>query len=286
MEQVNTAFDFPAYIADEDKTLHFLYGTTFGRMLLQPMCTQAFSKMVGSFMDSGASVCLIPHFIKKYAIPMDDYIPCQYLSFNDFFARKIKAESRPIDNVKTHLIAPCDSKVTVYPITEDAIFFIKDVPYSIKSLLRSHSLANRYIGGYCYIFRLSVDDYHRYCYPDNGCRTRYVRIPGRLHTVNPMVLEHADIYRENTREYAVLRTENFGDLLMMQVGAMLVGKISNEDTRRFSRGEEAGHFEYGGSTVVLLTPPGAAFPHPLLLERSKDSIESLVRMGECVGTAP
>ena len=278
---------YPAYIAEKDALLEKLYGTLFGRMLLQPMCTRGFSAFVGKFMDSSASRPLISRFISQYAIPMDDYESVDYKSFNEFFTRNIKADARPIDSEASHFIAPCDSKVTAYQISENALFTIKGVPYSIESLLKSAKLAERYQNGYIFIFRLSVDDYHHYCFPDNGRRTRYVHIPGVYHTVNPMVLDHVNIYRENTREYAVLRTEHFGDLLMMQVGAMLVGKIKNNLQKNvFKRGEEAGCFEYGGSTVVLLTQENRVEPNPIILQRSLEGIETVVRLGQCVGVAP
>ena len=40
----------------------------------------------------------------------------------------------------------------------------------------------------------------------------------------------------------------------MEVGAMLVGRIVNEKISAcdVKRGEEKGHFEYGGSTIILL----------------------------------
>ncbi|MBR2951666.1 MAG: phosphatidylserine decarboxylase [Clostridia bacterium] len=278
---------YPSYFAEKDGLLETLYGTMLGRMLLQPMCTRGFSAAVGKIMDSSVSRPLINTFIQKFVIPMDDYEDVEYHSFNEFFTRNIKAGARPIDQNADHLISPCDSKVTAFKITEDSLFKIKGVPYSIASLLRSEKLAERYQNGYIYIFRLSVDDYHRYCYPDNGRRTRYVRIPGVYHTVNPMVLDHVNIYRENTREYAVLRTEHFGDLLMMQVGAMLVGRICNNQAKTaFKRGEEAGMFEYGGSTVVLLTEDQRVIPNRIILERSLEGIETVVRMGECVGVSP
>ena len=35
------------------------------------------------------------------------------------------------------------------------------------------------------------------------------------------------IYKENTREYSLLKTKTFGTILMMEVGALMVGKIEN-----------------------------------------------------------
>lgn len=58
-------------------------------------------------------------------------------------------------------------------------------------------------------------------------------VPGIFHTVNPVANEVYPIYRENAREYTLLKTEKFGTVLMMEVGAMMVGKITNVDKNLF-----------------------------------------------------
>ena len=88
-------------------------------------------------------------------------------------------------------------------------------------------LAEHFKDGYLWVFRLSVDDYHRYIYVDNGRESVRRRIPGILHTVNPVANDVCPIYKENTREYSLLKSEHFGTLLMMEVGALMVGKIEN-----------------------------------------------------------
>lgn len=42
---------------------------------------------------------------------------------------------------------------------------------------------------------------------------------------------------------------------MMEVGAMMVGRITNHEAvpGYVTRGEEKGYFEFGGSTIILLT---------------------------------
>ncbi len=286
-EKTEAFFDFPAYIAEPSSFLNFLYSKTLGRMLLAPMVSPTFSKLAGKFMDSELSTRLIGPFIRRSHIKMAEYETAQFTSFNQFFTRSIKKEARPIDKNPTHLMSPADAKLTVFPITSDAVFFIKGVPYSTEHLLRSKRTAERFHGGYCYIFRLCVDDFHRYSFPDDGVRTRYVHIAGAYHTVQPIALDYADIYRQNTREYALLRTKHFKDMIFMQVGAMLVGRISNrQNTKTFKRGEEAGHFDYGGSTVILLCQKDAVFVPPILLDRSAQGIESVVKMGQCIGVSP
>ena len=103
--------------------------------------------------------------------------------------------------------------------------------------------------------RLSPDasHYHRYVYPDGGYKSRNVFLPGVLHTVQPIATEAVPVYWENCREYTLLRTEHFGTITFMEVGAMMVGRICNyKEEGRIRKGEEKGRFEFGGSTIVLL----------------------------------
>ena len=274
---------YPVFLPEESKFLRFLYGTVPGRMLLQPLTAPTITRTLGHFMDSPLSARVIEPFKRICNISLDDYEETEYRTFNDFFTRKIRPSARPIDMTPENLVSPCDSKLSVYHISSEATFKIKRSLYSVETLLASARLAKRYAGGYCCIFRLSVDDYHRYHYIDTGVRTRYVHIDGELHTVMPIALEYEQVYHRNTREYTVMRTENFGNVLMMQVGAMLVGRIRNRDARRFGRGDEAGCFDYGGSTVVLLFERNRVELHPELLFRTTEGYETIVKMGQVIG---
>ena len=134
------------------------------------------------------------------------------------------------------------------------------------------------------IFRLEVNDYHRYCYIDSGVKSRNYRIDGELHTVNPIALGHYNIYKRNSREWTVLRTENFGDVTQIEVGAMFVGRIVNHHEKsRIRRGEEKGFFEFGGSTIVLLTERDRVEIDPDIMQNSADGFETVVKCGEKIG---
>ncbi|MBR7165409.1 MAG: phosphatidylserine decarboxylase, partial [Clostridia bacterium] len=140
--------------------------------------------------------------------------------------------------------------------------------------------------GVCAIFRLTVSDYHRYCYFDNGTKEENVFIPGFLHTVNPISLDRYPIYKTNSREYTLLHTENFGDVVQMEVGALLVGRIVNyHQNHRFTRGEEKGRFEFGGSTIVLLFEKGSVKFSQEMFDYSQKGWEKKVLMGEKIGEA-
>lgn len=62
------------------------------------------------------------------------------------------------------LVSPADARVSAYKLSAGAAFFIKGVPYTVRSLLRDGALAEKFAGGICLVFRLAVDDYHRYCF--------------------------------------------------------------------------------------------------------------------------
>lgn len=263
-----------------------LYGTVCGRVILKALTAPAVSKAAGAFMDSRLSVPLIKRFIKSSGIDTSQYVMKKFRSYNEFFTRRVKRGMRPIDRMPSHFISPCDSKLTVYKIGKSSVFRIKGSRYRVSDLIQNDFLAKRYEGGYCMIFRLEVDDYHRYCYIDSGTKTENTFINGELHTVNPIALEHYNIYKRNCREYTVLHTENFGDVVQVEVGAMMVGRIVNRHgAAEVVRGEEKGKFEFGGSTIVLLVQEDMIRIDDDILRNSAESIETVVKYGEKVAAS-
>lgn len=268
----------------EDAIIYKLYHTLYGRFIIRILVCPTISKIAGAFLNTRASRYFIHSFIKKNKIDMSCYEQREYLSYNDFFTRKIKPEKRPVcENPKT-LISPCDGKAMVYSIDALSKFNIKHAVYTVRSLLKSQKLSKEYIGGTCVILRLSVDDYHRYIYFDHGRKGKNYRIHGRLHTVNPIAVEQVDVYKENSRELTILHTENFGDVVFMEVGAMLVGKIKNHHQKHiFKRGEEKGYFEFGGSTIILMFKKNSVVIDEDIVANSKKDIETKVKCGEKIG---
>lgn len=269
----------------QDKLLEFLYTNPFGRVLLKPLVQPRVSSLAGRLLSTNLSTLLIPSFIRRNGINMKEYQTGRYRSFNDFFIRKLKPGARRITQSPDVLISPCDCKASVYRIHSDTTFIIKHTEYTLRSLLRSRKLADRFEGGYLYLLRLTVDDYHRYVYAASGRQSKNYSIPGSFHTVNPVANDYLPIYKENTREYTLIHSPSLGDLIQMEVGALMVGKITNhKQCAMVTQGEEKGYFEYGGSTVILLLPPGRAEFDQTLLERSRAGFEKKVKMGEAVGS--
>ena len=237
--------------------LRFLYHTPLGRLLLRPLCARPLSRLCGRFLDSPLSKPLIRPFVRRNGIRLEDFFSDNFRCFNDCFSRRIRPGLRPVDPSPDALVAPCDGLLSVYPIQKDMVIPAKQSRYTINDLLGGDPAAARFEGGTCLVFRLCVNHYHRYCYPDGGRPLRSGFIPGELHTVRPIALEQLPVFVRNCREYALLETDHLGTVAQIEVGAMLVGKIANHPApERFERGDEKGMFLYGGSTVILLIEPG------------------------------
>ena len=262
--------------------LDFLYNNPVGRILLGIAVSPFVSNIYAKKNSRKSSVKKIPGFIADHKIDMSDYIDKEYQSFNDFFIRELKPGKRPVDMTGEALIAPCDSKLLVYEIGKDTSMRIKGRTYTVDEILDDAENAKEFAGGVALVFRLTVDDYHRFSYPDRGCVISRRMIKGKLHTVSPVSKDHK-IFVENTRQVNMLKTENFGNVAYIEVGAMLVGRIVDNGVDVFERGQEKGHFEPGGSTIVILVNNVKIDKD--ILEQSESGIETKVRLGERIGRA-
>ena len=270
----------------DGRLLTFLYQTMPGRLALKFLSARPLSRMAGRILNAPFSRLLIPPFIRHFHISLRDYEPAHYACFNDFFCRKIKPGRRPADLRADALIAPCDGLLSAYKIREHTVIPVKQSRYSIRSLLAGDPIYKEYANGVCLAFRLCVNHYHRYCYVDDGVKGGNHFIAGKLHTVRPAALKTTPVFTENCREYTILQTKNFGTVIQMEVGAMLVGKISNyHEAGAVRKGQEKGKFLYGGSTVIVLLKKNTVkLPHRLF-DATNAGYETPVRMGEKIGTA-
>lgn len=270
-------------IPEDTVLLKFLYKTVPGRIVLKGLSSAFLSKTIGAFLDSRISVILIPLFIKANHIDITDCREEQYKCFNDFFTRRLKKDARPFDMNPTHFVSPCDGLLSAYHIDKDMVIPVKQSSYSISTLLRNSELAEKYEGGTALVFRLCVNHYHRYAYPVTGRKSYNKHIKGLLHTVRPVALKQRPVFTENTREYTLIKSKEFGTILQMEVGAMLVGKIENYHRAAYvRRGQEKGRFLYGGSTIILLIQKNKVeFPRALFAA-TEHGYEVPVKMGECI----
>ena len=269
--------------SENEKFLKFLYETAFGRVFLKILASKAVSCAAGAFLSLPLSKPLIKGFVRKNNIDLCKFYSDGFKCFNDCFSRKIKETERPIDITPSHLISPCDAYLTVYNINSKTVFPVKQAEYDIESFLKDNALAEEFRDGMCFVFRLCVNHYHRYCFIDSGKLIKRKYIEGKLHTVRPIALRNVPVFCENCREISVFETNNFGKVIQAEVGAMLVGKISNYDIDTFSRGQEKGMFLFGGSTIVVLTKKDTVKADGEIMKNSSFGIETEVKYGQKIG---
>lgn len=273
----------------QERCLQFLYGCVPGRVLLRLLRARWVSYTVGAYMNSPLSSGRAKRTARTWKVDPAQFEGDIFRSYNAFFTRKRRASFSPANAEENALLSPADSRLTIVPLQEGTAFPVKQAPYTVAQLLgndaEARREAKRYENGYAFVFRLSVEDYHRYAYPDDGVERKHWFLRGTLHTVNPIALEKLPVFHRNCREITLLDCKHFGRIAFVEVGAMLVGKIVNRHPKEFSRGEEKGYFEFGGSTVVLLVGPGKVLPERNLLLNSLAGKETYVRLGQAVGRA-
>ncbi|MBQ7228304.1 MAG: phosphatidylserine decarboxylase, partial [Clostridia bacterium] len=257
--------------------LDFLYGNVFGRILLKYVAAAPwFSRWRGGRRDRPESKDDILPFLEENRIDLSDggfgpgWQADGFATFNEFFTRQrdygayyaaLREHGLLADpaSERAELPAVADARLSVWPVGPDLAVPVKQSVYTLKELVgqRAHDIdLTPFEGGHCLVFRLGVDDYHRYVFPDSGRLVRRYFIPGELHTVRP-VSERYRVYARNARSVSILDTDHFGPLLTVEVGAMLVGHIVEHPLPNisFDALQEKGYFEFGGSTVLLVTGP-------------------------------
>ncbi|HHX59891.1 MAG TPA: phosphatidylserine decarboxylase [Epulopiscium sp.] len=265
--------------------LRFLYGSIVGRLILKITIHPVISKIGGAVLSCSFSRYFIPSFIVNNHIDMRRYRRENYRSFNQFFTRKLKGKQRRLAN-SLLMQAPCDGKLTAYAIKNDSCFAIKGSKYTLDSILKDQQTAQLYADGLCLIFRLMPDDYHRYSYIDDGLIRSHKKIKGVLHTVRPVAFENFDVYHENAREWTLIETKNFGKVVQIEVGALMVGKIKNKNVvSHVSKGEEKGFFEFGGSTIILLFQKDAVTIDNAIWKNTSLNKETVILHGDVIGSS-
>ncbi|MBL1279480.1 MAG: phosphatidylserine decarboxylase [Fluviicola sp.] len=266
--------------------LNFLYGgNPFGRMSLWLMVKRKyFSVAFGKYMSSSLSKSKIKPFVEKHKIDLNEYQKQEFEHFNDFFYRKIKKSARPIGE---GIVSPADGRVLVFPkITDTQKFYVKGSEFNLKTFLQNEELAKKYHNGSMMIVRLAPVDYHRFHFPVSGIVSESVKIKGDYYSVSPIALrQKVDIFLQNKREYCSVQNDQYGDVLVCDIGATLTAGIHQTYTpnSRVKKGDEKGYFSFGGSTLIVLFEAEKVDFSQNLIEFCEKGIETLLKMGEQVG---
>ncbi len=271
-----------------EKWLVWLYNNPVGEVSLATLVKRKFvSSIYGRMMDKPSSVKKIKPFVTEYGIDLSIAKKQNFSSFNDFFTRELKKSARPVCNDSNVVVSPADGKLVAWANVSDADFIVKGFRFDVFSFLEDSLLAVRYKNGSLVVVRLAPDDYHRFHFPVSGTVMQQVKVKGDYYSVNPIALRRmAEIFCLNKREYTVISTEKFGEVVMAEVGATMVGSILQTyagDT--VFKGEEKGYFKFGGSTVVLLFGEGKIQIDDDLLDNTRQGLETYVLTGERIAVA-
>jgi len=274
-----------------EKYLNWIYSSPVGMALSEIFIKKKlFTKLYGSYCDSSKSIKKINSFISEFNIDMNI---CKssvndFKCFNDFFIRELSPEARPIDMSPEALVSPGDGKLLAYEnIDLNNIVQVKGITYSLKELIKNDEIASKYENGTCLILRLCPTDYHRFHFLDSGVCSETSKLKGYYYSVNPVALQKVKkLFCENKREWSIFHSDNFGDVLYVEVGATCVGSIiqSYSPNKKVQKGDEKGYFKFGGSTVVLFFEKDKLKLDSNIVEHTNAGIETAVLMGETIGT--
>ncbi|AZI33284.1 phosphatidylserine decarboxylase [Kaistella carnis] len=267
-----------------EKWLDWLYHNPVGEATLWTIAKRKIvTSLYGDQMEKPASADKIVPFVKEYDVDITIAQKQNFKSFNDFFIRQLKPEARPIVSDSLAVASPADGKILAYENVSSSDFYIKGFRFNVDSFLDNTELAQKYKDGSMIVFRLAPPDYHRYHFPVSGMTSSSnIKIDGDYFSVNPLALrKKAEIFWLNKREYGVIQTPLFGNVVMVEVGATMVGSmIQTYSGTTVKKGQEKGYFKFGGSTVVLLFEKDQIKIDADLLTNTANSLETTIKMGE------
>ncbi len=233
------------------------------------------SRFIGRFADRRLQGFilrpLIKHYIKAFAIDMNDYdySIAQATTFNDFFTRKLKPEARTFG---TGICASAEGFWGASgAVVNGQLFQIKGSQYALSALVgNDHTLSSP---SSFHTIYLSPGDYHRVHAPIDMKIEKLKYFPGTLHSVSwETVRRIPKLFCQNER-IVLEGTCPVGRFYFVFVGAIAVGRIrlsfsniySNNKTiatretieelsppLAISKGEELGYFEMGSTVIMIL----------------------------------
>ncbi|CCE65131.1 hypothetical protein TPHA_0J03110 [Tetrapisispora phaffii CBS 4417] len=246
----------------------------------------------GRKFDSPSSIKQIEPFIKFHSLDMSQCQETTYTTFNEFFYRKLKEGARiPEGETANIFVSPADSRSVFFSSIDDSKrIWIKGSKFTLRKLIADYKPNTfKENSSSVAIFRLAPQDYHRFHSPCDGIIGKPLYVDGEYYTVNPMAIRSAlDVFGENIRIILPIYSEEFGEVLFIPVGAMMVGSIilSCEEGQKIHRGDELGYFKFGGSTIITILSSQNIIFDSDLLKNSSERIETLVRVGMSVGHTP
>ncbi|WP_392563810.1 archaetidylserine decarboxylase [Orbus wheelerorum] len=218
---------------------------------------------------------MIKGFIKLYSINMNEakYQKAeQYKTFNDFFARELEDDARPVDESENSIVMPADGVISQFgTIQENVMLQAKGHIYTLDSLVACHPEMIKFFKNGSYVTTyLAPSNYHRFHLPCKATLKEMIYVPGALFSVNKATTENIpNIFARNERVICLFETE-FGPVAQILVGATIVGSIETkwhgivtpprdgvmkrwtyQNDVQLEKGEDMGCFKLGSTVITL-----------------------------------
>jgi len=249
------------------------------------------NRIIGKFADSRASASVIKKFEKIYHIdrslfekPYND----GFHTLNEFFTRdylnEVITKAFP-KNPSRNLLSPAEGFLSIHSDIKPAcIIQAKGFTYSLDEFLGGG--AEKYDHGTMMRIRLTPREYHHVHYIDNGIITLFRNIKGSYYTSDyPATNKIKKVYCKSHRHITEIKTENFGTIAYVEIGATFVGTIiqNNEFGDFVQYGDKKSRFKFGGSTLILLFEKGRLSLNKRLDELVNSDREIYTGLGEVLG---
>ncbi|KAI2778681.1 hypothetical protein F4815DRAFT_476269 [Daldinia loculata] len=202
-----------------------------------------YSQLVGLWMDTTESLTeeSLESFKQSKHYNVDEALPPPggWKTFNEFFSRQLKADARPIES-------PLDDKVIVY--------LIKNLPWTIGSLLQGSEYADEFNGGvWIHGFLNTYNPGFRQLSP-----------PGPLAPIFSPKSRQFLWYRIDTnstiaefmqtRGLIIINNAVLGKVAVLPIGMAVVSsvKLLVRKNQQLKKGDEISTFLFGGSDIVCV----------------------------------
>jgi len=147
---------------------------------------------------------------------------------------------------------------------------------SVSDLLGGDPDFMKFFGGSALVFSLDITNYHRFHSPVSGEIVQARLIPGLYFGLTSF----DEFFTENHRGYFLIETEDYGLVGLVAIGIATISSVNlkvNAGTH-ITKGEEVGHFAFGGSAIVALFEPNRFALDPFTEENDN------ILMGQKIGT--
>lgn len=255
-----------------------------------------------------ATTFAIERFAKFYQINLDEMEGdiSNYQTFNDFFARPLKHNARPIDDKADAVVFPADGKISQFgKLNNNFQLQAKNHYFTLEALLGDEKDTKYFTDGSFMTVYLSPQDYHRVHIPFSGKLIKMTHIPGELFSVNPLYVRNIpELYSRNERVVCIFETDA-GKMAVILVGAAIVRSISTswagivapakncepsiseyaKQNIKYNKGEEIGRFFMGSTVICLFEKNKINFAESLTAEQSVKVGQKMAHVSEKKSTA-